>query len=76
MEAFSTLLSAISSVLWPLIVIAAMLLLRPAVIEVIQSAKSRKFTIKIGAAIYMHNSGKPELCAIHHLDLRRFLRRR
>jgi CheY-like chemotaxis protein len=42
------LIQAIATLLWPLIVILVLLLFRPAIIAIIESAKSRKFTLKIG----------------------------
>lgn len=42
------LLSGIAALLWPVIVIAILLLFRPAVAAIIESARSRKFTLKIG----------------------------
>src|SRR5712692_4951379 len=48
MEAFANFIKALSTLLWPLIVIAVVVLFRPAVVALIESARSRKFTIKIG----------------------------
>lgn len=48
MKNYSELITSIASVLWPLIVVAVILILRPAVIGIIESGKSRKFTLKIG----------------------------
>jgi len=48
MDAFVKIVQALSTLLWPLIVIAVIILFRPAVSALIESAKSRKFTIKIG----------------------------
>jgi CheY-like chemotaxis protein len=47
-DSFVKLLGGVSTVLWPLIVIAILFFFRAPVSELIQSAKSRKFTIKIG----------------------------
>ncbi len=69
MEALSALLSSISTVLWPLIVIAAMVFLRPAVTDLIQSAKSRKFTIKIGGQeLTMEEANEQQLALITDLQ--------
>ncbi len=82
MEALSALLSSISTVLWPLIVIAAMVFLRPAVTDLIQSAKSRKFTIKIGGQeLTMEEANEQQLALITDLqsqvaDIRRSTGRR
>jgi len=48
MEATHKLVEAIASLLWPLIVLFLIVLFRPAVSAIIESAKSRKFTLKIG----------------------------
>lgn len=48
MAEFSKLIESIASLLWPLIVIAVILLFRPAVAAIVESARSRKFTVKIG----------------------------
>jgi CheY-like chemotaxis protein len=48
MAATATLIAAISSLLWPLIAIVVLIISGPTVIEIIRSAKSRKFTLKIG----------------------------
>jgi CheY-like chemotaxis protein len=48
MDELGTFLSGVGSVLWPTIAILAFLLLRVQIAELLQSAKSRKFTIKIG----------------------------
>ena len=48
MEHFSKLLEALSSILWPLILIGVLYFLRDAIKSVILSAKGRKFTLKIG----------------------------
>lgn len=41
-------LEGIATLLWPVIIIILILLFKPAVAAIIESAKSRKFTIKIG----------------------------
>ncbi len=41
-------ITSISSLLWPLIVILVIIIFRPYVATIIESARSRKFTIKIG----------------------------
>ena len=48
MEATQKLLQGIANVLWPLIVIVVILYFRPAVTAIVETAKSRKFTLKIG----------------------------
>ncbi|WP_263355978.1 response regulator [Acidicapsa ligni] len=48
MDAIQKLIQAISSLLWPLITIGLLLSFRPAIAAIIESAKSRKFTLKIG----------------------------
>jgi CheY-like chemotaxis protein len=48
MDATAKLLEAVSTLLWPLIVVAVIMTFRPAVAAIIESAKSRKFTLKIG----------------------------
>jgi hypothetical protein len=47
-DTLQKLIQAIASLLWPLIVVAVLFLFRPAIIALIESAKSRKFTLKIG----------------------------
>jgi CheY-like chemotaxis protein len=42
------LIQAIASLLWPVIVIILVLRFRPAITAIVESAKSRKFTLKIG----------------------------
>jgi len=42
------LLRAIAALLWPLIVILLLIIFRKAVTPIIESAKSRKFTVKVG----------------------------
>jgi CheY-like chemotaxis protein len=48
MNEISKLLESLAVVAWPLIVVLLILLFRPAVAALIESAKSRKFTLKIG----------------------------
>jgi CheY-like chemotaxis protein len=48
MDIVEKLLQAISAILWPLIVIFLIFCFRPAVAVIIESARSRKFTLKIG----------------------------
>jgi hypothetical protein len=48
MDKIGTLLDGFSSLLWPIIVILVIYLFRDAVLTIVESAKSRKFTIKIG----------------------------
>jgi CheY-like chemotaxis protein len=48
MTDFSTLLEGIATIAWPGIVILILFLFRPAVAVIIESAKSRKFTLKLG----------------------------
>jgi len=48
MEGATTLIAAVSALLWPVIVIGALAIFRSPMKELILSAKSRKFTIKIG----------------------------
>ena len=42
------LLIAVAALLWPLIVIVVVCLFRPAIVAIIESAKWRKFTLKVG----------------------------
>jgi hypothetical protein len=42
------LLRGMAALLWPLIAIAVLILFRPTVMAIIDSAKSRKFTLKLG----------------------------
>jgi CheY-like chemotaxis protein len=44
----AALIAAISSLLWPLIVIAILIVFGPTIIEIVRTARSRKFTLKIG----------------------------
>jgi CheY-like chemotaxis protein len=48
MASITALIVAISTLLWPVILIALILVFRPAVASLIDSARSRKFTLKIG----------------------------
>jgi CheY-like chemotaxis protein len=48
MDAAQKLLQAIATVLWPSIVVLVIVLFRPAAKAIMESAKSRKFTLKIG----------------------------
>ncbi len=48
MDAAQKLIQAFATLLWPLIVVALLFLFRPAVAAIIDSARSRKFTLKIG----------------------------
>ncbi|MGD0735071.1 MAG: response regulator [Terracidiphilus sp.] len=48
MDATQKLLQGIAAVLWPLIAIFLVVRFRPAIAAIIESARSRKFTIKIG----------------------------
>jgi CheY-like chemotaxis protein len=48
MEATSKLLESIASILWPLIAAALIVIFRPAFLSLIESGKTRKFTLKIG----------------------------
>ncbi|HET6764442.1 MAG TPA: response regulator [Longimicrobiaceae bacterium] len=48
MDAATKLISAVATLLWPLIVIATVILFRPTLKAVLESAKSRKFTLKFG----------------------------
>ena len=48
MAEYSSLVDSIASLLWPVIVIIVLILFRRAVATVIESAKSRKFTLKVG----------------------------
>lgn len=45
---FGKILEGIATLLWPIIIIILIILFRPAVAAIIESAKSRKFTLKIG----------------------------
>lgn len=48
MKEYSELIKGIASILWPLIVVVIIIIFRPAVAGIIESARSRKFTLKIG----------------------------
>jgi CheY-like chemotaxis protein len=48
MDAAKNLLEGIASLLWPLIVICVLFLFRPAVAAIVESAKSRRFTLRVG----------------------------
>lgn len=48
MEGISTLISSIATILWPGIVIAILIIFRKSVQGIIDSARGRKFTVKIG----------------------------
>jgi hypothetical protein len=48
MAEFGDLLEGVAAVLWPLILIVIVYLLHPVVIAIIESAKSRKFTVRFG----------------------------
>jgi CheY-like chemotaxis protein len=48
MAATAALIAALSSLLWPLIAIAILIISGPTVIDIIRTARSRKFTLKIG----------------------------
>src|SRR5438874_1114961 len=48
MDQFTKLIEAFSTLLWPLIVIVVIVIFRPAVSRLIDSARSRKFSLKIG----------------------------
>ena len=48
MTGFGELLNGIAIILWPIIIIILIILFKPAIAAIIESAKSRKFTLKIG----------------------------
>lgn len=48
MEPIPSLLDAIASLMWPLLVLVVLIKFAPAVEAIIESAKSRKFTLKVG----------------------------
>ena len=48
MEDLSTVLEGIASLLWPLIVLFVIIKFHGPVKEIIESAKKRKFTVKVG----------------------------
>lgn len=48
MDGIQRLLQAVAVLLWPLIVLFIIILFRPAVSAIVESARSRKFTLKIG----------------------------
>jgi hypothetical protein len=48
MDEVKSLFEGIAVVLWPLIIIGVIFVFRPAVAAIIASAKSRKFTLKVG----------------------------
>lgn len=45
---FGKVLEGIATLLWPIIIIILLILFKPAVAAIVESAKSRKFTIKVG----------------------------
>jgi CheY-like chemotaxis protein len=48
MDAAQKLIQALASLLWPVIVMVIILRFRPAITAIVESARSRKFTLKIG----------------------------
>ncbi|MBT3188626.1 MAG: response regulator [Anaerolineae bacterium] len=48
MEGISNIISSVATILWPLIVIVILILFRKSVQALIESARGRKFTVKIG----------------------------
>ncbi len=48
MDAAQKLLQALASLLWPVIVLVIILRFRPAIVAIVESARSRKFTLRIG----------------------------
>ena len=48
MEGISTLVTSIATILWPIIVIGILVIFRKSVQGLIDSARGRKFTVKIG----------------------------
>jgi len=48
MSNYPEIIKAIATLLWPIIIIIAFIVLKPAVAALIDSAKSRKFTLKVG----------------------------
>ncbi|HCS92434.1 MAG: response regulator [Thiohalocapsa sp. PB-PSB1] len=48
MKDLAALISAFASLLWPVILAAVLYVLRPAVLELVSTAKNRKFSIKVG----------------------------
>lgn len=48
MEAAQKLIQALATILWPIIVVVVILRFRPAITAIVESARSRKFTLKIG----------------------------
>ncbi len=48
MDIVPKIMDSLSTLLWPLIVIGIVILFRPAVAAIVESARSRKFTLKIG----------------------------
>lgn len=48
MDQFTKLIEALATLAWPAIVVAIIVIFRPAVAGIIESAKSRKFTLKFG----------------------------
>jgi CheY-like chemotaxis protein len=48
MEQAAALIEAVASLLWPIVVLVVLLLFAPQVREVVRSARSRRFTLKVG----------------------------
>ncbi len=48
MDAAQKIIQALASLLWPIIVVIVILRFRPAITAIVESARSRKFTLKIG----------------------------
>ena len=48
MDAVQKIIQSLASLLWPIIVVIIILRFRPAITAIVESAKSRKFTLKIG----------------------------
>jgi CheY-like chemotaxis protein len=70
MEQFSKLAEALSTLLWPIIVIAIIVVFRPAVSSLIESARSRKFTLKIGGQeLTMDEAGEQQRALIADLQV-------
>jgi CheY-like chemotaxis protein len=69
MEQIAKFMEAVSTLLWPLIVIVVIVVFRPAVSNLIESARSRKFTVKIGGQeLTMDEAGEQQRSLIADLQ--------
>jgi CheY-like chemotaxis protein len=69
MEQIAKFMEAASTLLWPLIVIVVIVVFRPAVSNLIESARSRRFTVKIGGQeLTMDEAGEQQRSLIADLQ--------